>query len=152
MGRHPQASNSRSTLITSGLSDMWEGLESPERSYTQKEAAPRKKLPGGRWRHRKCSCCWRCYLRPVEREKYPGFSFLPTHLASLAASHWPVCAGSQLIWQLAGVGKAEKGQGMELRADRPRLSTRDWNLHFISVSLILHLESEDNRSIYAETS
>ena len=44
MGRHPQASNSRSTLITSGLSDMWEGLESPERSYTQKEAAPRKKL------------------------------------------------------------------------------------------------------------
>lgn len=38
-GRHPQASNSRSTLITSGLSDMWEGLESPERSCTQKEAA-----------------------------------------------------------------------------------------------------------------
>lgn len=50
------------------------------------------------------------------------------------------------------VGKAEEGQGMNLRADRPRLSPREWALCFISVNLIPHLESADNGNVYAQAS
>lgn len=73
----------------------------------------------------------------------------PTWLVSLPPAGQ---SGTQLMWQLAGVGKAEEGQGMELRADRPRRSTRQRGLYFISVSLIPLLESGDNGSIYAQTS
>lgn len=85
-----------------------------------------------------------------EQEKYPGCSFLPlTWLLSLPPAGQ---SGTQLMWQLAGVGKAEEGQGMELRADRPQRSTRQRGLRFISGSLIPLLESGDNGSIYAQTS
>lgn len=111
-------------------------------------------LSGGRWRQ-KIQLLLRYYLRQREGEKYPGFSFPPSHLAPITASHWSVHTGSQLIWQLAGVdllviqSKVEDEQGTDLRADKPRPNTKKLGLHLTSLSLIPHLENGDSGSFYA---